>query len=625
MSGYTLRDNLSYLYTKHTTTSIPKPPSPLHNSKDSERDERKELEPPIFDLLSTEDPLTSVFNDISHPELGFETPVPRAKPTQAKKTKAQSRIKQSKSKARIKKPDIRFIDDEVLDPTKVSADDLKKVPREVRSLLGPINKLKRPQESTPVVGFRRTKSGRVIVPPQDYWRGQVKKTDAFGNFIEVAEGSPSVETSRRRRRLKEPDPEIVNSFASLPKKTQSKKYEDDFDYNYEDEDSFEEYKTPIRKQKPKLNLKKEWKIPEDIETDSDDSFDYISPMQSDDHKTNFEGTEKGLRSKLQDDDFIRTLESKEFPDVYEKGIKDSPYEKSNLVEDKLKEYNTTDEYRINIKKEPRVIFDDEDEHLDEWNEEQLASLKNAIKLYSPNEPKYWFLISNHVHKKSAAECAVKWMSMGVNKTNKKIKESKKKPGIKSPLKIGDDMTRLKNKKKLRILRNEKEKRYGVDDAFQSPTFNSRYKSIMSMIDDYDDSSDDTDDALKMINATREFHDITTPIKKAKRNTIEDSDGESSSSSSDSDYSYFLDSKNVDRDKNDKYIHRVRAPEKNSHKDNKGIQKPDPRTKKLNKKNKSSLNEAIQLIRRMENEEMKSEWKDSDVEESEESHSQSEEF
>src|SRR5690606_8310967 len=101
--------------------------------------------------------------------------------------------------------DISFIDADIIDPTKIDPEELKKVPREVRSLIGPVQKLKsysaeKPQAPSVIMEkVKKTKSGRLIVPPLDYWRGQYKKTDAFGNMIEITEGTPSVRPSNRKR------------------------------------------------------------------------------------------------------------------------------------------------------------------------------------------------------------------------------------------------------------------------------------------------------------------------------------------------------------------------------------------------------------------------------------------
>lgn len=697
MHRFDSSESISYLNSKPTSTNIPKPPSPLRISRsiptDSYFDHGPRLERKLeYDLFAMEeDPMDMMLYDTNPQgnDEDYSTPIQRKTVTRAKKAKSTTRSKKTKSQKRIKENDIRFIkDDELLDPSKISPEDLKKVPREVRSLLGPINKLKPPQTpiTDPSQRFLKSKSGRVIVPPRDYWRGQVKKTDAFGNFIEVSEGSPSVQTMNRRRRVKQSDEDYSEVEYEQPQemanpRTRKKRNSDDnyiYEEDEEDEDLYtEKLSSPSKKSKVP---KKEWTYSNDLDSDDSDRDMYHTPPIESYNEKDF--LEPEYEKELFEDNHFESpsppLEdsrhrnhfdsySKQGVDGYiveEKKDNVEPYREdffSKETEDL--DHNVSIEheiqpidYDIHIKKEykPKEQEDEEDDdELGKWSKDQLESLKIAVSKHDPKDPKYWFLVAKHVHKKSAAECAVKWMGSSVTrKTQKKTTASKKKPQLKSPLRIGDDMTRLKNKKKLRILRDEKEKKQGIDDAFQSPTFSSRHQAVLSMIDDYDSSDNDMEDAVKMINATRDFHEIVTPKKKnplpksqKSQGDETDEDDMDSNGSSDSEYSYFLDSSHVDRDKNDKYIYRVRTSSKAEGTGDKGNKS---KSKIVTKKDvhkigttKSStghktvakrghnvmknkpLNEAIQIIRKMENDERKEQWKEeSDEEESGEDSSES---
>lgn len=566
--------------------------------------------------------------------------------------------------------DISFMDEEILDPTKIDPEDLKKVPREVRSLIGPIKKLKsysaEKAQSQVISNMKKTKSGRLSVPPLDYWRGQYKKTDAFGNVIEITEGSPAIRPSNRKgtRHTIERDGINIRKKRLREFKIKELNFEDEeleeFDddnvvYEYvndqeenqnhlQDQDNEEENRNYSQDQvdetKNYVKFIGQHENPKEVEI-NDISISY-QPIKTksineemrkelnaqneeiEDQSINVE-THKEDTKVSNDDNYIEKesanidFESKEHH--IEPNAKHSSIVQKNLTSKKSTQHELKriDPIKINnvskSKSSESTIDDDESQdemEEDIWDEEQIECLRKAILKYDPDDPKYWFKISTHVPRKSAVECVQKYLGdLKENKSKKASSKPKKTKAKKSmsPLTLGDDMRLLKNRKKLRSLRKEKEENHRTD-MFESPTFSSKYESTLKMISEYESDDDDLY-AKKLIDATRDINELIAPKKKNSNsinNNFDEDDDSMGESSDDSDYNYFLSAKNVDRDKHDKYLNRMKAPLLRKEK------KPNKKKKEEKKKKANSdVTKAIEMIRKLENQNSEKDFLESEDE------------
>jgi len=264
----------------------------------------------------------------------------------------------------------------------------------------------------------KTRSGRRVLPPLAFWRGQTVVRDARGNTIGMLEGSPDAISSEKKGFVV--PQEIANEFFNKGA------------LSYSDEE------TPVHKHKNSgVETKKTTKSRNEVSED-------------------IKQAKKKFKNKKKTDETSEIRKNKG----------------ETLNKKNSKQNNDSDNGSIFIELKPRQkkgYKDSEEESEDEsgWTKRDLVLLEEAVRMTNPDKPHYWKRIADVVGR-SEEECYdkynVNYKTPGKPSHSKRIVEE-------SPLHL-DPKTgklfagRLKDKKKIRKIVSDMNDKH-TDDFFDS--------------------------------------------------------------------------------------------------------------------------------------------------------------